>query len=159
MIERELIYSTLWTKVSTEVVTMPLATPFVTIQRRLRHYADVTPAEQPSLFMAETGGYAGHLAGTRVDYQTNAPVVWTLVADFYIYVYVTDVTVAPGQIINPLIDAVELALQPKFADNGFQTLGLNRQVRHARLQGKLQTDEGVLGNQALAIIPVEIFCI
>ncbi len=154
MIDRELIYSTLWTKVSTAV-----AADFITIQRRLRHYADVTPAEQPAIFMAETSGYAGHLAGTRQDYATNAPVVWTLLADFYVYIFVTDVTIAPGSLLNPRIDAIEASLQPKAADNGFQTLGLPRMVRHARLQGKLQTDEGVLGNQALAIIPVEIFCI
>jgi hypothetical protein len=68
-------------------------------------------------------------------------------------------TIAPGSLLNPRIDDIEASLQPKAVDNGFQTLGLSSMVRHARLQGKLQTDEGVLGNQALAIIPVEIFCI
>ena len=116
MIQRESIYAALWEKVSTAV-----AADFVTIQRRLRHYAEVTPAEQPAIFMAETGGYAGHLAGTRTDYQTNAPVVWTLTADFYIYIYVTDVTIAPGSLLNPPHRRIEAALVPKAADNGFQT--------------------------------------
>ncbi len=158
MIIREPIYGALWNTVSTAVAANTnLSVPFFTIQRRLRHWSQVPPSEQPAIFMSETGGYAGHMGGTRIDYVTNAPVVWTLFADFYVYFYETNELVAPGIDLNPLIDAVELALKPDWT--GFLDLGIPDQVRHARLQGKLQTDEGTLGQQAIAIIPIEIFCV
>jgi len=31
-------------------------------------------------------------------------------------------------------------------------------VQHAYIAGKVETDEGVLGDQAIAIVPVEILC-
>ena len=42
---------------------------------------------------------------------------------------------------------------------GIQNLGLPTMVQHAYIQGKVETDEGVLGDQAVAIIPSEILCI
>ena len=32
-------------------------------------------------------------------------------------------------------------------------------VQHAYIAGKIDTEEGVLGDQAIAIIPVEILCL
>jgi hypothetical protein len=40
-----------------------------------------------------------------------------------------------------------------------QDLGLPQFVRHARINGRIETAEGVLGDQELAIIPVEILCV
>jgi len=42
---------------------------------------------------------------------------------------------------------------------GLQDLGLANLVRHARIEGRIETDEGVLGDQAVAVIPVEILCL
>jgi len=42
---------------------------------------------------------------------------------------------------------------------GIQNLGLPTMVQHAYIQGKVETDEGVLGDQAVAVIPIEILCI
>jgi len=156
-IQREPIYAALWTLVSADPGNL-----FITKQRRLLPWANVPAKNQPAMFLSETGGYAGHLGGTRIDYQTNLPVIWTLYADIYIYQYVSNPMIAPGQELNPLIDAVEAALGPNEYVPGMglvQNLGLPGMVQHARLQGKLQTDEGVLANQALAIMPVEIFCL
>jgi hypothetical protein len=61
-------------------------------------------------------------------------------------------------LLNPLIDAVEAALAPSPAA-GLQNLDLPAMVQHAAIAGKIDTDEGALGDQAIAIIPVEILCL
>ena len=144
MIDREAIYVALWTLGAG-------AARFASADRRLRHWSDVAAAEQPALFMSEKGS---HAAIKRL----GAPIVWTLYADFYIYVHSSDPYLAPGTILNPLIDALEAALAPSPA-TGIQDLGLPEMVQHAYIAGKLETDEGILGDQAIAIVPVEILCV
>ena len=51
MIIREAIYGALWILGSS-------AGEFASANRRLRHWSDVAPAEQPALFMSEKGGHA-----------------------------------------------------------------------------------------------------
>ena len=140
MIVREAIYAALWSLAAE-------AGNFATASRRLRHWSDVSPAEQPALFMSEKGAVAKVLA-------LGAPVVWTLHADLYLYAHSADPYLAPASILNPLIDAVEAALAPAPA-TGIQNLGL-AMVQRAYIAGKIETDEGVLGDQAIAIVPVEI---
>lgn len=144
MIIRESIYCALWELGSS-------AARFASADRRLRHWADVSPAEQPALFMSEKGGQA---AVKRL----GAPIVWTLYAEFYLYAHSSDPYLAPTTILNPLLDALETALAPS-PTTGIQNLGLPEMVQHAYISGKVQTDEGVLGDQAIAIVPVEILCI
>ena len=146
MIDREAIYSALWDQVSR-------AANFAHKSRRLRHWSDVSPAEQPALFMSQKGN-----VGAKVQDGHNLPTVWTLEADFYIYVHSPDPYLSPAILLNPLIDAVEAALLPDPWD-GWQTLGLSQMVRHAYINGRIETAEGVLGDQELAIIPVEILCV
>jgi hypothetical protein len=61
-------------------------------------------------------------------------------------------------LLNPLLDSLEAALAPSPA-TGIQNLGLPTMVQHVYIQGKIETDEGVLGDQAIAVIPIEILCI
>jgi hypothetical protein len=144
MIIREAIYQALW-------ILGAGAGNFASANRRLRHWSDVAPAEQPALFMSEKGGHA-------VIKALGAPIAWTLYADFYIYVHSSDPYAAPAMILNPLLDALEQALAPSAA-TGIQNLGLPLMVQHAYIAGKIETDEGVLGDQAIAIVPVEILCL
>ena len=143
MIDREAIYSALWALGSG-------ASDYASANRRLRHWSDVAAAEQPALFMSEKGGLAAVKA-------LGAPIVWTLYADFYIYVNSSDPYAAPATVLNPLLDALERALAPSPA-TGIQNLGLPDMVSHAYIAGKVETDQGVLGDQAIAIVPVEILC-
>ena len=144
MIIRETIYSALWTLGAG-------AARFVSANRRLRHWADVASAEQPALFMSEKGGDAAIK-------RLGAPIIWTLRAEFYVYAHSSDPYMAPGTILNPLIDALEAALAPS-PTTGIQNLGLPEMVQHAFIAGKVETDEGVLGDQAIAIVPVEVLCV
>jgi hypothetical protein len=141
---REPIYAALWALAAGSAA-------FASANRRLRHWADVGPAEQPALFMSEKGSVAKVKA-------LGAPVVWTLYADLYLYVHSSDPYRVPATLLNPLIDAVEMALAPARA-TGIQDLGLPGMVQHAYIAGKIETDEGTLGDQAIAIVPVEILCV
>lgn len=144
MIIRESIYGALWAIGSG-------AARFASANRRLRHWSDVAPAEQPALFMSEKGG---HAATKRL----GAPLVWTLYAEFYIYAHSSDPHLPPGTTLNPLLDALEAALAPAPA-TGIQHLGLPDIIQHAYIAGRVETDQGVLGDQAIAIVPVEILCL
>ena len=144
MIAREPIYAALFDRVAE-------AGGFVTAERRLRHWSDVAPAEQPALFMAQKSETAAVKA-------LGAPTVWTLNVELYLYAHSSDPYVSPASVLNPLVDAVEAALAPS-APTGLQDLGLPSMVQHATIAGKIETEEGVLGDQAIAIIPVEILCL
>jgi hypothetical protein len=144
MIQREPIYAALWLLASN-------AAAFVTANRRLRHWTDVAPAEQPALFMSEKGGQA-------VVKALGAPVIWTLSADLFVYAHSSDPYQAPATILNPLVDALEAALAAPAA-TGVQQLGLPGMVQHAYIAGRVETDEGVLGDQAVAVVPIRILCV
>ena len=144
MIPREPIYAALFARIAG-------AANFVTTARRLRHWSGLTPAEQPALFMRQKSEVA-------TVTTLGAPTVWTLLVDLYVYAHAGDPYVAPATILNPLVDGVEAALLP-LAATGLQNLGLPAMVQHAYIAGKIETDEGVLRDQAVAIIPVEILCL
>src|SRR5438552_13145039 len=129
MIIRETIYVALWELGAS-------AARFTSTDRRLRHWSDLAPAEQPALFMSEKGGQAAVK-------KLGAPIVWTLYADFYVYAHTSDPYLTPATILNPLLDALEAALLPS-PTTGIQDLGLPQMVQHAYIAGKIQTDEGVL---------------
>lgn len=144
MIAREAIYAALFAQVAG-------AAGFVTAARRLRHWSEVSPPEQPALFMRQKA--------ERAAVPTlGAPTVWTLAVDLYVYAHAADPYVAPATVLNPLIDAVEAALAPAPA-TGVQDLGLPAMVQHAAITGKIEITEGALRDQAVAIIPVEILCL
>jgi len=133
---REPIYATLFALLSG-------AAPFVTSSRRLRHWSDVGPAEQPALFVVQKSETAERKAGL--------PAKWRALVDVYVYAHAPDDTTAPATALNPLLDAIEAALAPQGA---VQTLG--GLAAHAWIAGRIETDEGVLGGQAVAIVPIEI---
>jgi hypothetical protein len=136
---REPIYEALFAKLS--------AIPgLVTTSRRLQHWSDVPSAAQPALFQAE--GPENQVP------RKGFPAKVTLEPSIYLYVNTgNDLTVIPATTINPLMDAIEAALAPDVVD-GFQTLG--GLVSHCWIEGQIVTDEGVLGAQAIKIIPIKI---
>lgn len=139
MINREAIYSVLF-------VLLQNCAPFKTASRRLVHWTDVDGTQQPALFLAQ---------GAQISTQeTRQPTKWLLKAEIYVYAR-TDGGAAPGPLLNQLLDAIEAALAPSFPNvNPVQTLG--GLVDKVWIDGAIETDEGTLGDQAVAIIPVSI---
>ena len=139
MINREPIYAALFAKLQ----NLP---GIVTASRRLKHYADVPPTQQPAIFMIQRTEAA--------EQVKNLPAKWRLHADVIVYVNTgEDPNGVPAQLLNPIIDAIETALDPD-SINGSQTLG--GLVSHCWISGSIETAEGVLGPQEIAVIPIEI---
>lgn len=136
---RETIYAALFSLVGS-------AAAFKTKSRRLRAWVDVPPDDQPALYQIQ-----------RVETPqtiTGQPTRWLLEIDLAIYVNVgNDPSTAASQLLNPLLDTITGLFIPNGVSN-VQTLG--GLVHYARLSGQVQTDEGVLGAQAVAVIPIEI---
>jgi hypothetical protein len=122
---REPIYAALFTALS----TLP---GFATKSRRLRHWSDVTPAEQPTLFQVQRR--------ETPHETTGVPPRWTLTVDLFLYAHGSDPTATPAALINPLVDAIEALLQAAPGETA-QTLG--GLASHARIAGPIETDEGV----------------
>lgn len=136
---REAIYAALFAKFQN-------ATNFVTISRRLQHWTDVPASAQPALFQAQVDETAHTTPGPGI------PVTFILRVDLYLYANTSgDATISPSTILNPLIDAALAAIAPE-PISGKQTLG--GLVDYCYVDGRLVTDEGVLGNQGVCIIPI-----
>lgn len=165
---RETVYSALFNTVAAAASAAATAQGLrLTTSRRLRHWSAVDTAEMPILMMSQREQEAEIKDGRR-----GAPTRWTLYADFAIYVAVSDPKSAPAIRLNPLVDAVSRSLvpvPPPPAGSGMVTLGLGEfdtlpagvtspMVEHAAIEGKIETDEGVLGDIAFAFIPVKVLC-
>lgn len=118
--------------------------PFVTKSRRLKHWNDVPPDQQPALFQNQQL--------IPITYAGDSPASkWTLKADLYIYAFDGTETDG-GTLINELVDQVTAVFE-----TGEYTLPtLDGAVYWARIVGPIETDEGKLGPQGMAIIPVEL---
>lgn len=140
MIARETIYAGLFTIVSGSA-------GFVTKSRKLQHVQDVPAVNQPALFQIQ-----GHQSA---DATFNLPTKWRLKVDLYVYAHASN----PGAdgngatLLNTLVDAIVTALEPDKA-SGRQTLG--GLVSHCAIDGDVETDEGLLGEQAIAVLPIVI---
>jgi len=137
LINREPIYAALFN-------LLAATSGITTSSRILKHWDDVPSADQPALFMAQ--------GNQSAKTERGKPTLWTLDAKVYIYVK-TDGDQVPSSVINPILDAIEAALSGNAAEN-VQTLG--GLVDYARIEGTIETDEGTLGTQAVAIIPISI---
>lgn len=138
MLAREPIFAALFAKLAASA-------GFITSSRKLRHWADVSPAEQPALFTSQ--------GDQSVSVEYPQPGRTTLTVDVYIYVR-ADGDPLPGKLLNNLIDAVTTALAPDNLVSEVQTLG--GLVDHCWIEGSIKIDEGVMDSQAVAIVPIKI---
>lgn len=128
---------------------------WATSSRRLRIWQDVPASEQPAVFVT-----AGSQS-TQYSDRGNPPIS-LLRATVYVYSRHDDPTQTPETQMNDLISAVEAALEkqpteqagPLGAPGGGWSTTLGGLVVYARVDGDVETDEGALGDQAVAIIPV-----
>ena len=134
---REAVYSALFAKLQ--------AVPNLkTVSRRLQNVQDVQPENFPCAFQMQ-GEQANKYSGTGV------PTVYTWKCDWLLYSYSDDPTIAPSTALNALIDAAVAILAPPF---GKQTLG--GLVEYCAIDGNIQVFEGVLGDRAVAVLPITI---
>lgn len=151
-VDREAIMAALFTRLQG-------VAGIVTADRRFRSWDQVSESEQPALFLV-TGNQTAKP-------QRKMPTVWTLQPVIYLYVrHDADPAAAPGTILNQMIQAVAAALErtPCEARNGtafpddpedpYTTLG--GLVNACFINGTIETDEGLMQNQGVAIIPLEI---
>lgn len=127
----------------------------VTCSRRLRHWADVPDEERPALFLAKAKEFP-------IQDPSGLPTVWRYEFVIYLYVVQKDQSMAPSTAINSILDAIESALRPvQFGPQGFpgslQVLGdTTGRIRRAWISGAVETDEGALGDQSIATVPIEV---
>jgi hypothetical protein len=138
MMNREAIYSALFAQLTT-------AAGFTTFSRRLKHWEEVPAVAQPALFQVQKS--------EEVKARTSLPPKVLMRLDLYIYSTTTDPAASPAIAMNALLDAVAGALQPA---NGQLNQTLGGLVDYCRVTGTIETDEGALGAQAVAVVPIEI---
>lgn len=144
MLNRETYYGELFTRLKALE-----GTAFKKVSRRLAHWNDVPPEQQPYLGIAqvnETGDYA---AGRTEQ--------WHLRLVLYIYVHEPDPEGAPSILLNAAMDAVNSVFTPDNINVNACTFG--GLVHYARIDGTTETDEGTLGSQAVARVPVEMLVV
>ena len=135
---REPIFAALFAKLA--------ATPGLsTSSRILKHFSDVLIPDQPALFLSEVS--------QTVERSRGLPKKWIFLCNVYVYVRRAGMDQISSTNINNILDAIEAALEPP-AGTDVQTLG--GLVEHCWIEGTVATDEGTLGEQAVAIIPIRI---
>ncbi len=147
-LNRESIYQALQARLE----TVP---GFVTFSRQWKIWDDVPRSEQPALFLPH-----GNEAPVQ---QRGLPPAWRLQPTLWVYARTDqDPTAAPGTTLATLVQAIEAALERQpdeqggyaKADSYGTTLG--GLVSHCWIAGPIVTDEGILGGQAVAQIPLDI---
>lgn len=114
--------------------------------RKLKHWNDVPGEDQPIIFMAQ-----GDQEPTVKSW--DLPYGWSLKVKLYIYVHVADEITAPASVLNVVLDALEAVLKP-IGPSGKLTLG--GLCEACFIDGTVETFEGTLGNQEVAIVPITI---
>ncbi len=132
---REAIYSALFALAAQ-------APGLVTTSRKLKHWSDVPAGQRPALFQAQVSETAMRVTGR--------PTRWMLAVKLYVYVS-TAGAASPGEVLNPILDYLTHQLEDPFPGVS-QTLG--GLVEFSRIEGTIETSEGTLGNDEIAIIPV-----
>lgn len=120
-----------------------------TADRILAHWDDVSPNMQPALFMT--------CVSQKAEQVTGFPTKYSLEAKVWLYTHRDTAGEIPSTAINQILDALDAALKPPAGPSFKQTLG--GLVEHCWIDGEIQTDEGTLGNQAVAIVPIRLLVV
>lgn len=135
---REAVYSTLFAKLQ----SVPGLT---TVSRRLQNVQDVQPEAFPAAYQLQ-GKQSTKYAGANP--ASNS---WR--ADWLLYAYDSDPASAPSIQLNSLIDAAVAVLAPP---PGFDKQSLGGLVEYCAIDGDIEVFEGVLGDRAIAVLPIVI---
>ena len=135
---REQIWGAVWAILSS-------APGFVTRSRTLRHWSDVPNEQQPALYLAQ--------GPEQRTTTTGQPPIVKLTGTVYVYASGQGDR-SPAEVLNPLLDAIEglFPLNPNTLRHELYVEG----VGYCRIEGAIETFEGTLGDQEVALIPISI---
>lgn len=122
---------------------------FLTTSRKLKHWNDVPANQRPALFMAQANAIAMPPA------IIGQPTKWMLPVHLHIYLSTQGAT-SPGEVMNPIMDALD-AMFSANPGRGIQTLG--GLVQWARIEGTIETSEGTMGPDEIAVVPINILAV
>ncbi|HUC76728.1 MAG TPA: hypothetical protein VMS04_15610 [Vicinamibacterales bacterium] len=142
---REQIYTALWSLITSNINAQG---QFVTMQRYLRHFADVSPGEMPALYMEERGEQ-------WVKKGKGIPAIRTLKADVLIYVNTGDpLAVLPSTLVNNALDVLDDIVEQPGNPGNVQTLG--GIVEHVYIEGQVAIAEGLLQSTSIVRVPITV---
>ena len=113
--------------------------------RRLKSPQDVGPGNCPALFQI--------YKGESVQWAAAQPLKRVMHVELVLYVHSGDKSFPTSSLLNPMLDAIERAFG---ADDPGQAPTLGGLAKRVTINGRIETDEGLLGDYAYAIVPVEI---
>lgn len=124
--------------------TLASADPgWVTTSTKLLHWADVPASARPALFQA--------MRSPLIECTQDARKV-TLPLAYYVYISHTD-PAGPAAQLAERIDVLLAAFTPP---PGLDRQTLDGLVHTCEIAGEIETDEGTLGTDAVAIVPARI---
>lgn len=117
-----------------------------TSSRRLKNAQDVPLGDSPALYQVQ--------GQQKAIYTENAPgIIWDITATWIVVVVDNDPTQAITPTLNPILDAITAALAPSAAQARNTLGGL---VETCAIEGNVEIFEGVLGDRAVAVIPIRL---
>lgn len=135
---RESIFAALFSKLQS-------VSGLVTSSRILKAVQDMSPSEMSAAFQ---------LQGKQMSiFKGSTPTVGEWKAQWIFYAYSDSPATAPSTKLNNLIDGAYAVLAPGIGGNK-QTLG--GLVEYAAIVGEVEIFEGLLGDRAVALLPIHI---
>ena len=135
---RESVYAALFSVLQ----TLPGVT---TCSRRLVNVQGLEPERFPAAYQMQDEQQT-YYKGTTPTHN-----VWK--ASWILYAYQSDETQPISPLLNSMVDAVAILLTP---DPGQPAVTLGGLVTHVGIDGTVQVFEGVLGDRAVAVVPISI---
>lgn len=113
--------------------------------RRLKSPQEVGPGNCPALFQI--------YKGETVAWSGAQPLKRVMHLDLVIYVHSGDKSFPTSSLLNPLLDGLETLFGAGDPEPSETLGGL---VKRVTINGRIETDEGLLGEYAYAVVPVDI---
>lgn len=129
------------------------AAGFVTTSRQLQHWADLPSEKQPALFLP--------IGVETSKKQIGQPARWMIDVWCWVYAQAPDDVTAASTVMNPLLAAIRTVMETPDASGigaAQRRRTLGGIVLDTWIEGKIITDEGLLGLQSVAKVPIHIEC-
>ena len=142
-VTREQIYAALYNQLLT-------VSAWAFADRRFHVITELQEGQFPAMMMLQKGELS-EVQGRGV------PIKWVLKVDVLVYVDSSNSpNRVPAQVVNPILDALELCIQPNINNALLLPQTLGGLVSQCRIKGEIVTDEFIGGSQAMVSIPLEI---